>query len=188
MPMLPVPVPILNRFDAILEKRAVAPKQRADYKKWLRYFLDFCTKYPVPEARPDQVRLFIDKLRTKRQTPFQQNQATHAVSLFLKCSAKAKPRFRISISTPQRHPSQNLRRSGIGFPLCPSPFPQRPIHLFCRHSGSPGACGKTAMPLNQNLRNGIPPSPSWQQRSKHDITPERRLKPTPIGRASFSFF
>lgn len=39
MPMLPVPVPILTRFDAILEKRAVAPIQRTDYKKWLRYFL-----------------------------------------------------------------------------------------------------------------------------------------------------
>ena len=36
MPMLPVPVPILTRFDAILEKRAIAPIQRADYKKWLR--------------------------------------------------------------------------------------------------------------------------------------------------------
>jgi len=88
MPMLPVPVLILKRFDAILEKRAVAPIQRADYKKWLRYFLDFCTKYPVPEARPDQVRLFIDKLREKRQTLFQQNQAAHAVSLFFEMQRK----------------------------------------------------------------------------------------------------
>ena len=88
MPMLPVPVPILTRFDAILEKRAVAPIQRADYKKWLRYFLDFCTKYPVPEARPDQVRLFIDKLREKRQTPIQQNQAAHAVSLYFEMERK----------------------------------------------------------------------------------------------------
>jgi len=39
MPMLPVP--ILERFDAILGKRAVATIQRSDYKKWLRYFLDF---------------------------------------------------------------------------------------------------------------------------------------------------
>ena len=82
MLMRPVPVPILTRFDAILEKRAVAPIQRADYKKWLRYFLDFCTKYPVSEAQADRVRLFINKLREKRQTPFQQNQAAHAVSLY----------------------------------------------------------------------------------------------------------
>ena len=88
MPMQPVPVPILKRFDAILEKRAVAPIQRVNFKKWLSYFLDFCTKYPVSEARPDQVRLFIDKLREQRQTLFQQNQAAHAVSLFFEMQRK----------------------------------------------------------------------------------------------------
>ena len=51
MPMVPVPVPILNRFDTILEKRAITPIQRADYKKWLRYFGDFRTKHPVSDAR-----------------------------------------------------------------------------------------------------------------------------------------
>ena len=58
MSMLPIPAPILARFEAILEKRAITPDHRADYKKWLRYFLDFCIKYPVPAARPEQVRLF----------------------------------------------------------------------------------------------------------------------------------
>jgi hypothetical protein len=79
MPMQPVPVSNLTRFDAILEKRAVDPIQHADYKKWLRYFLDFCAKYPVPEAKSDQVRLFIDKLREKEQTPFQQKQARYLI-------------------------------------------------------------------------------------------------------------
>jgi hypothetical protein len=39
--------------------------QRADYKKWLRDFLVFQNKYPVPTARPEQVRLFVEKLREK---------------------------------------------------------------------------------------------------------------------------
>jgi integron integrase len=86
--MLPVPVSILTRYDAILEKRALAPTPRADYKKWLRYFPDFCTKYPVPETHSDQVRLFIDKLREKRQTPSQQKQAAHAVSLYFEMQRK----------------------------------------------------------------------------------------------------
>jgi site-specific recombinase XerD len=77
-----VPIPILNSFETILEERGISPAQRANYKKWLRYFWDFCAKYPVPEARSEQVRLFIDKLREKKQTPFQQNQAAHAVSLY----------------------------------------------------------------------------------------------------------
>ena len=90
--MLPVPVPILERFEAILEKRAVSPIQRANYKKWLRYFLDFRAKYPIPAARSDQVRLFIDKLREKKQTPFQQNQAAHAVSLYFEMLRKGETR------------------------------------------------------------------------------------------------
>jgi len=80
--MLPIPDAILKRFDTILEKRDVAPAPRADFKKWLRYFLDFCAKYPPPAARSDQVRLFIDKLREKRQTLDQQKQAAYAVSLY----------------------------------------------------------------------------------------------------------
>ncbi|RJP54769.1 MAG: hypothetical protein C4549_09260, partial [Deltaproteobacteria bacterium] len=62
-----------------------------DYKKWLRYFLDFCTKYPVPEAWADRIHLFIDKLRKKRQTLFQQNQAAHAVSLYFEMQRKREP-------------------------------------------------------------------------------------------------
>lgn len=80
--MLPVPNDILTRFNAILDKRAVAPEQRANYKKWLRYFLDFCSKYPGTETRSDQVRLFIDKLRAKNQSSAQQKQAAHAASLY----------------------------------------------------------------------------------------------------------
>ena len=88
--MQPVPVPILARFDAILEKRAIAPIHHAAYKKWLRYFLDFRIKYPVPQPRPDQVRQFIDKLREKRQSPAQQNQAAHAVSLYFEMQRQGK--------------------------------------------------------------------------------------------------
>jgi hypothetical protein len=82
MPMLPIPAPVLARFEAILEKRAVAPNQRADYKKWLRDFLDFRNKYPAPAARSEQVRLFVEKLREKKQTPAQQKQAAHTLSLY----------------------------------------------------------------------------------------------------------
>jgi hypothetical protein len=64
------------------------PPERASYKKWLRYILDFCARYPVPEARSDQVRLFIDELREKKQTPSQQDQAAHAVSLYYKIQRK----------------------------------------------------------------------------------------------------
>ena len=51
MPMLPVPASVLTRFDAILEKRGVAPIKRADYKKWLRYFLDLSRIYQLSHKK-----------------------------------------------------------------------------------------------------------------------------------------
>ena len=64
--MLTIPDNILTRFEAVLCKRTVAPAQHADYKKWIRYFLDFCAKYPVTAARSDLVSLFIGKLLEKK--------------------------------------------------------------------------------------------------------------------------
>ena len=120
MPMLPVPLPILTKFNAILGKQAVPSTLRADYKKWLRYFLDFCNKYSVPETRPDQVRLFIDKLREKKQTLAQQKQAAQAVSLYFEIQSKGNTQGK-DIKTP-------TTSSGVLLPLQvrerPPSFPQ----------------------------------------------------------------
>ena len=114
--MRPVPVPILKSFEAILEKRAISPLERANYKKWLRYFLDFCAKYPVPEARPDQVRLFIDKLREKKQTPFQQDQAAHAVSLYFEVQRKGKIQVPDSDASPGSESRPDAKTSSVQEP------------------------------------------------------------------------
>ncbi|WP_211232795.1 integron integrase [Desulfatirhabdium butyrativorans] len=83
----------MARFESILEKRSISPIHRESYKKWLRYFLDFCSKYPVPDTRSDQVRLFIGKLQEKKQGPAQQKQAAHAVSLYFETLHKTDTRF-----------------------------------------------------------------------------------------------
>ncbi|MDI6792882.1 MAG: phage integrase N-terminal SAM-like domain-containing protein [bacterium] len=80
--MLKIPDNILVQYEAILTKKGLAVSVHSDYKKWLRYFLDFCGKYPVPASRSERVRLFIEKLREKKQTPDQQKQAGHAISLY----------------------------------------------------------------------------------------------------------
>jgi hypothetical protein len=53
-----------------------------EYRKWLRYYLDFREKYPPPPARSEQVRLFVNKLKEKKQPQEFLEQAAHAVSLF----------------------------------------------------------------------------------------------------------
>lgn len=80
--MLTVPSATINQYHAILESREIATLHFADYKKWLRYFLDFCAKYPVTDPKSDHVRMFLDKLREKKQTETQCRQAAHAVSLY----------------------------------------------------------------------------------------------------------
>lgn len=56
--MLLIPNAVLTSYIEHLNKRGVATDRHGDYKKWLRYFLDFCDKYPVPESKSEHVRLF----------------------------------------------------------------------------------------------------------------------------------
>ena len=81
--MLNIPPDILTRFDALLTKRAVPSDQHNFYKKWLRYYLDFCGKYLHPDSSPKSLTQFLGKLREKKQTEPQVRQAAHAVSLYL---------------------------------------------------------------------------------------------------------
>ena len=79
--MLPIPEYISVQYN-VLRQRAIPESFHVHYRKWLRYFLDFCEKYPPPEAKSERVRLFIEKLKSKKQTPQQCSQAAHAISLF----------------------------------------------------------------------------------------------------------
>jgi hypothetical protein len=80
--MLPIPSDIASAFEAVLKKRVIPISRHADYKKWLRYFLDFRSKYKLPDSRSEQVRLFVQKLRDRKQTADQQKHAAYALSLF----------------------------------------------------------------------------------------------------------
>ncbi len=80
--MEPIPKDILSKYDDILKQRNVPLAIHNDYRKWLRYFLDYCAKYHPPDSKSEQVKLFIEKLRSKKQPIAQQEQAARAVSFF----------------------------------------------------------------------------------------------------------
>lgn len=80
--MIAIPNTVMNQYDAVLNAREVQTSQHSDYKKWLRFFYDFCAKYSIPDSKAEQVRLFSEKLREKKQTETQCKQAAHAVSLY----------------------------------------------------------------------------------------------------------
>lgn len=80
--MKPIPRNILAGFNEILKQRNVPCFSRPDYRKWLLYFLDFRSKYHLPESKADQVKMFANKLRSKNQAITQIEQASDAISLF----------------------------------------------------------------------------------------------------------
>ncbi len=80
--MIMVPYDIWTRYESVLNNKVSDISVRADFKKWLRYFWDFSSKYPMPEAEADRIVLFIEKLKQKNQTPEQQERAAAALSLY----------------------------------------------------------------------------------------------------------
>ena len=82
--MLPIPQDNLAKFNKALLQSEVPVSFHAHYRKWLRYFLDFRRKYPPPDVESEQIRLFIEKLQSKNQTPQQCSQANSAISLYFR--------------------------------------------------------------------------------------------------------
>jgi integron integrase len=86
----PIPDDILNQFNAVLEQKRVPVSSRDDYRKWLKYYLDFRVKYPPPDVKSEQVRLFIEKMRSKGKTGKDLGRAAHALSLFFSLQGRKK--------------------------------------------------------------------------------------------------
>ena len=80
--MLLIPNAVFIEYDAYLKTRNIPLARFTEYRKWLRYYLDFCDKYPVPESKAVRVRLFCEKLKDKKQPDKQREQAAFAVSLY----------------------------------------------------------------------------------------------------------
>jgi hypothetical protein len=53
----------MHKYNAVLKVHGIDIARFSDYKKWLRYYFDFCAKYAVSASLPEQVRLFLQKLR-----------------------------------------------------------------------------------------------------------------------------
>lgn len=83
---------VFDNYVAGLLEREIPTVLHADYKKWLRYYLDFCAKYVVTVDKSERLGQFLEKLRSKRQTEAQCRQAAHAVSLYFEMQSHEKPR------------------------------------------------------------------------------------------------
>ncbi len=82
--MLTIPPKLARLYDSLLEQQAVALNQRAYYRKWLRYYLDFCNKYAFEPTCTLSFPGFDAKLQSKNHSEFLRKQAKHAVSVYYK--------------------------------------------------------------------------------------------------------
>ncbi|MDD2271851.1 MAG: phage integrase N-terminal SAM-like domain-containing protein [Desulfuromonadaceae bacterium] len=80
--MIPVPYSVMNDYVTLLRIREIPPAHVENYKKWLRYFYDFYAKYLDTDDKSEKIKLFLEKLRSKKQTLAQCQQAAHAISLY----------------------------------------------------------------------------------------------------------
>jgi len=80
--MLPIPSLLQRQFEEYLQNQGTTGNLQGAYKKWLRYYLDFCDKYNFPPALKDSLPHFIRKLHEKKQTEEQQRQAVTAVRIY----------------------------------------------------------------------------------------------------------
>ena len=91
LPVLTIPSDLQSRYDASLARNEVAEYQRPHYRRWLRFYLDFCAKYEHPARERESVRAFLRKLRDKGQAEWMREQATDAVRLFFFLDEPAGP-------------------------------------------------------------------------------------------------
>jgi hypothetical protein len=89
--MIPVPLSVMNDYVAILRDREISSGHIEYYKKWLQYFYDFSARYLNTDDKAEKVKLFLEKLRSKQQTPAQCQQAAHAISLYFKMQSQCTP-------------------------------------------------------------------------------------------------
>ncbi len=88
--MQPVPDDVLARLNAVMVQKLVPATRRGDYRKWLKYYLDFRVKYPTPDKKSERVHLCSDKMRSKCKTGKDLHHAANVLSLFFTLSPRKK--------------------------------------------------------------------------------------------------
>jgi integron integrase len=82
--MIDLSANLVTRYTAFLTENGIETNRHHFYMKWLRYYLDFCTKYSFEWSKNDSLSAFLIKLQNKNQQPFMRDQAKNAVGLFWK--------------------------------------------------------------------------------------------------------
>lgn len=82
--MILIPKKTYAQYMNFLKASNVSADLFQEYVKWLRYFLDFCDRHVITPDKAERLRLFLEKLREKKQSEEKCRAAFHSVSLYFK--------------------------------------------------------------------------------------------------------
>ncbi len=123
--MKDIPSDILTLFSDMLKNRSIPVRFHSYYLKWLRYYLDYCSKYHLSEKSSKSLQMFLQKLLEKKQTEEQRGQAGHAVSLYLDLEQQTKA----PASAPRRAEQDEALPSTVQQSATPSITRPAPGHM-----------------------------------------------------------
>lgn len=103
--MLAIPSALQSKFEERLRNESIPNNLKGQYKKWLQYYLDFCSKYHFPHIDKNSLPRFILKLQEKKQTTAQQEQASIAITLYYEIQNTAILPDKVTPPQPASHPA-----------------------------------------------------------------------------------
>lgn len=122
--MINIPNELWVKYGEILTNESIPVSFHNHYKKWLRYYLDYCHKYKQPYAERQSLHKFIEKLQEKDQSPEQQKEASQSVSMYYEMlQSKVETTRRGTIGLPASLQSGGNSTSNALLP----PFNAKPI-------------------------------------------------------------
>jgi hypothetical protein len=65
--MIQIAADLAKRYTSFMEQKGVETDQHRYYIKWLRYYLDFCSKYKFKRQNKESLSAFLEKLKEKKQ-------------------------------------------------------------------------------------------------------------------------
>ncbi|CCE23467.1 integron integrase [Methylotuvimicrobium alcaliphilum] len=127
--MLNLPDTLSRQFTAQLDQKQHPENIKHFYRKWLRFYWDFCHKYHYDPYHRSSLPSFLDKLDQKGQSAQQREQARQAIVLFYQVKATADAEdAELSSNAVQTLPMQAPPRPDVLLEKN-SPDPNHPHHL-----------------------------------------------------------
>jgi len=193
--MLNIPPDLARRYDALLDRASVDPNHRGYYRKWLRFYLDFCYKYTFDPADRNSFPQFNSKLQEKRQAKVLRRQAHDAVSLYYAMiedqrgdpgRTNSRPILQqpVRIGNPAEKPGvlgrpSNIFKPAVSTEVCETAAMDGNFPAYRSNSLPAGNGAASGLFVEGKKKGGSPPAQAAVAPSAHRVTTQRHSSPNP---------